>query len=100
MVAPLHGHAPPLAVRFISVLNGVGLFLGGVVLEGLLGRAWLGALFVIGALGGSIASVLINDPGTVSVGASGANHGPARGGDGGELPPPAGAPRPDPDARP
>lgn len=61
-------HGGPLHL----VLNGVGLFLGGVVLEGLLGRAWLGALFVIGALGGSVASVLINDPGTVSVGASGA----------------------------
>jgi len=54
------------------VLNGVGLFLGGVVLEGLLGRAWLGVIFVIGALGGSVASVLINDPATVTVGASGA----------------------------
>jgi rhomboid protease GluP len=61
-------HGGPLHL----LLNGVGLFLGGVVLEGLLGRAWLGALFVLGALGGSIASVLINDPGTVSVGASGA----------------------------
>ena len=61
-------HGGPLHL----ILNGVGLFLGGVVLEDLLGRAWLGALFVLGALGGSIASVLINDPGTVSVGASGA----------------------------
>ncbi len=61
-------HGGPLHL----VLNGVGLYLGGVVLEGLLGRAWLGALFVIGALGGSLASVLINDPGVVSVGASGA----------------------------
>lgn len=61
-------HGGPLHL----VLNGVGLYLGGVVLESLLGRAWLGALFVIGALGGSIASVLINDPGTISVGASGA----------------------------
>ena len=54
------------------VLNGVGLYFGGVVLENLLGRAWLAALFVIGALGGSVASVLINDPDVVSVGASGA----------------------------
>lgn len=61
-------HGDPLHL----ILNGVGLYLGGVVLESLLGRAWLGALFVLGALGGSIASVLINDPGTVSVGASGA----------------------------
>jgi rhomboid protease GluP len=61
-------HGGPLHL----VLNGVGLFFGGVVLEELFGRAWLGALFVLGALGGSLASVLINDPGTVSVGASGA----------------------------
>jgi rhomboid protease GluP len=61
-------HGGPLHL----ILNGVGLYLGGVVLESLLGRAWLGALFVIGGLGGSLASVLINDASMVSVGASGA----------------------------
>ncbi len=70
VVAPLHGHAPPRRAASPDPQR-VGLFLGGVVLEDLLGRAWLGALFVLGALGGSIASVLINDPGTISVGASG-----------------------------
>jgi len=54
------------------LLNGVCLFLGGVVLETLFGRAWLGAIFVLGALGGSLASIAVNDPNMVSVGASGA----------------------------
>jgi rhomboid protease GluP len=61
-------HADPMHL----ILNGVGLFLGGVVLESLLGRAWLGALFVLGAVGGSLASITLNEPGLVSVGASGA----------------------------
>lgn len=61
-------HADPIHLA----LNGLGLYLGGAVLESLLGRAWLGALFVIGALGGSLASVAINAPNLVSVGASGA----------------------------
>lgn len=61
-------HADPIHL----LLNGVGLYLGGAVLESLLGRAWLGALFVLGALGGALASIAINDPNVVSVGASGA----------------------------
>jgi rhomboid protease GluP len=54
------------------LLNGACLFFGGVVLETLFGRAWLGAIFILGALGGSLASITLNDPGMVSVGASGA----------------------------
>ncbi|MBI3072246.1 MAG: rhomboid family intramembrane serine protease [Deltaproteobacteria bacterium] len=54
------------------VFNGVALFLAGIVLEKLFGRAWLVALFVVGALGGSVLSVIINPPNIVSVGASGA----------------------------
>jgi rhomboid protease GluP len=54
------------------VLNGVALLLAGVVLESVLGRAWLLALFTIGALGGSAMSYLVNDANVVSVGASGA----------------------------
>jgi len=54
------------------VLNLVAMFMGGVFLEALLGRTWLVALFFLGALGGSIGSVLLNDAHVVSVGASGA----------------------------
>ena len=39
------------------LMNGVALYMAGVVLEHLLGRAWLGALFVVGALGGSLMGV-------------------------------------------
>jgi len=61
-------HGGPLHL----LLNGVALWMAGAVLERLLGRARLGALFVLGTLGGSLASMAINDPATVSVGASGA----------------------------
>ncbi|MBI5532029.1 MAG: rhomboid family intramembrane serine protease [Deltaproteobacteria bacterium] len=54
------------------VLNLVALVMGGLVLETLLGRAWLCALFAIGALGGAAGSLLANAPSVVSVGASGA----------------------------
>jgi rhomboid protease GluP len=54
------------------LMNGVALFMAGVVLEHLLGRAWLGALFVVGALGGSLIGLAINPSNLVSVGASGA----------------------------
>ncbi|MBK6533087.1 MAG: rhomboid family intramembrane serine protease [Deltaproteobacteria bacterium] len=54
------------------LMNGVALYMAGVVLEHLLGRAWLGALFVVGALGGSLMGLAINPDNLVSVGASGA----------------------------
>jgi rhomboid protease GluP len=54
------------------LFNGVALYLAGVVLENLVGRAWFLALFIIGALGGSLMSIAINPATTVSVGASGA----------------------------
>jgi rhomboid protease GluP len=54
------------------VFNAIALFMAGMVLEGMIGRSWFVALFGIGALGGSCASLLINDPNVVSVGASGA----------------------------
>lgn len=54
------------------LLNSIALGLVGYFLEQLLGRAWLFALFVIGALGGSLLSVLVNPAHVVSVGASGA----------------------------
>lgn len=54
------------------VLNGIALAMAGFFLEPLMGRAWLFALFVIGGLAGSFASMLLNPPHLVSVGASGA----------------------------
>jgi rhomboid protease GluP len=64
--ALLHGDALHL------VLNGLALYLAGTLLESLVGRAWFLALFVVGTLGGSLASLALNPPTTVSVGASGA----------------------------
>jgi rhomboid protease GluP len=52
--------------------NGVVLLFAGVTLERLVGRAWLGALFVVSALGGEAASLFLNPPDIVGVGASGA----------------------------
>jgi rhomboid protease GluP len=66
VAALLHGDIMHL------VLNGVALFMGGVVLEGLIGRAWYLALFVIGTVGGSLMSLAINPANMVGVGASGA----------------------------
>ena len=54
------------------ILNGVALYLAGSVLETLVGRVWFLALFVIGAVGGSLLSLAINPATVVSVGASGA----------------------------
>lgn len=54
------------------VLNGIALFMAGMVLENLVGRAWFLALFVIGAVSGSLMSLAINPHTIVSVGASGA----------------------------
>jgi rhomboid protease GluP len=54
------------------LLNTVAFYLGGVVLERLLGRIWMVALFVIGALSGAAASYLVSPPNVVSVGAAGA----------------------------
>ncbi len=54
------------------LMNGLALYMAGAVLERLVGRAWLAALFVLGALGGSAMGLLLNGPSVVSVGASGA----------------------------
>lgn len=53
-------------------LNSVALLLAGRALEGLLGRAWFGAIFVTGALSGAAFSLMLLPDTTVSVGASGA----------------------------
>jgi rhomboid protease GluP len=65
----LHGSLPHIA------LNAVAIGLAGYALEPLIGRAWFGALFVIGALIGSLASLMLNSEQVVSVGASGAGMG-------------------------
>ena len=51
--------------------NAVVLILDGYFLESLLGRRWYAATFAIGAVAGTIASIALNDPELVSVGASG-----------------------------
>jgi len=53
-------------------LNCVALYISGRILEGLVGRAWLAATFVIGALSGALFSLAFNPENLVSVGASGA----------------------------
>lgn len=51
--------------------NSIALFFAGLILEPIIGAAWFAALFVLSALGGSVGSILQNDPNVVSVGASG-----------------------------
>lgn len=53
------------------VSNAIGLLLAGWLLESLIGRAWYIAIFVVGAVAGSIGSLLASDT-IVSIGASGA----------------------------
>lgn len=62
----LHGDIIHLA------MNGLALYLAGVLLEHLVGRAYLVALFLVGAVGGSLLSLALGSDATVSVGASGA----------------------------
>ncbi len=52
--------------------NAAALVLAGWTLERLVGRAWMACIFAIGALGGSLASLALSPPATVTVGASGA----------------------------
>lgn len=53
-------------------MNAVGLFIAGRALENLIGRAWFGAVYVVGALTGSLLSLALNPASIVAVGASGA----------------------------
>ncbi len=62
----LHGSIDHLIGNIIT------LVVAGTVLERHIGSWWLAAVYVIGALAGSIASIIMNDPRMVSVGASGA----------------------------
>lgn len=54
------------------LLNGVALFISGLIVEGRVGWRWFLAIYFVGAVGGSAMSLLMNDGQTVSVGASGA----------------------------
>jgi len=54
------------------VMNGLSLLFVGYLLEGLVGRLWFAALFIIGGLCGSAMSLMLNDASVISVGASGA----------------------------
>ena len=60
-------HANPMHLFF----NAVAFFMGGYILENLLGRAWFGVFVIVGALGGSLMSLAINSAEMTSVGASG-----------------------------
>lgn len=62
----LHGGVAHLA------MNSLALFIAGSALEPFIGRLWLAALFFIGALAGGLASITLNAPNIVGVGASGA----------------------------
>jgi rhomboid protease GluP len=61
-------HASLLHLLF----NGIALWMAGRVLESLLGRPWLLALFFVGGIGGALMSLAINPAEQVSIGASGA----------------------------
>ncbi|MGD9920747.1 MAG: rhomboid family intramembrane serine protease [Pseudorhodoplanes sp.] len=54
------------------LLNCAALYISGRILEGVVGRAWLAATFVIGAISGALFSLAFNPENLVSVGASGA----------------------------
>lgn len=62
----LHADAGHIAANVIA------LALAGRVLERLIGPAWFGVVYLAGALAGSLASLALNPPATVTVGASGA----------------------------
>jgi rhomboid protease GluP len=62
----LHANAAHLG------MNAFALFVAGRTLERLIGRAWFGAVYTVGALAGSALSLELNPPQVVGVGASGA----------------------------
>ncbi len=65
--------APLLHLNLTHIVsNGVGLLLGGWPLERLVGRLWFFSFFVAGVIGGSLLSLVLGAPQTISVGASGA----------------------------
>ncbi|MGM4986536.1 rhomboid family intramembrane serine protease [Rhizobium sp. 11_C7_N12_5] len=63
--ALLHGSVMHL------IFNCFALWRAGILLERLIGWRWFAGLFCVSAIGGSVASLLINPPNIVGVGASG-----------------------------
>jgi rhomboid protease GluP len=61
-------HSGPMHLAF----NSLALLVAGGILEPLIGRLWLAALFGLGGAAGGLASVSFNPPTLVGVGASGA----------------------------
>jgi rhomboid protease GluP len=57
------------------ISNGAALLIAGYLLEKLVGRLWFSAFFVVGALGGAVASLTVNPASMTGVGASGAISG-------------------------
>lgn len=57
---------------FHLALNSIALYMAGVRLERLIGRAWFGTIYLVSALCGALASLALNPATIVSVGASGA----------------------------
>jgi rhomboid protease GluP len=62
----LHANAAHLG------MNAFALFIAGRTMERLIGRAWFGAVYTVGAIVGSVLSLELNPPSVVGVGASGA----------------------------
>jgi rhomboid protease GluP len=62
----LHANAAHLG------MNAFALFIAGRTMERLIGRAWFGAVYAVGALAGSALSLELNPPSVIGVGASGA----------------------------
>jgi membrane associated rhomboid family serine protease len=65
--------APMLHLNFAHLLgNSIALLLAGRIMERLVGRCWMLAVFILGGFGGSIMSMAANPPEMLTVGASGA----------------------------
>jgi rhomboid protease GluP len=65
--------APLLHGGLIHIaLNSLALFFAGAVLENVIGRAWLAAVFAISGIAGATMSLFVNPESLISVGASGA----------------------------
>lgn len=65
--------APLLHANVVHLLfNSLALGLAGAALERYVGRAWMFCIFALGAVAGSVMSMILAESGTVAVGASGA----------------------------
>ena len=65
--------APLLHANAAHIIgNGIVLLIVGLLLERLIGMAWFACVFAVSGVCGSVASITVNDPQIISVGASGA----------------------------